>query len=39
LIGSNFQGWVMRGLAIALALITVAVLIVKRLPRKKKTRR
>jgi DMSO/TMAO reductase YedYZ heme-binding membrane subunit len=39
LIGSNFQGWVMRGLAIALALITVAVLIVKRLPRKKKVRR
>jgi hypothetical protein len=39
LIGSNFQSWVMRGLAIALALITVAVLIVKRLPKRKRARR
>ena len=38
LIGSNFQSWVMRGLAIVLALITVAVLVQKRLPRKKKAR-
>jgi len=39
LIGSNFQSWIMRGLAIVLALITVAVLVVKRLPRRKKGRR
>lgn len=38
LIGSSFQGWAMRGLAIVLALITVAVLVKRRLPRKKKAR-
>ena len=39
LIGTNFQSWVMRGLATVLALITVAVLAVKRLPKRKKARR
>ena len=38
LIGTNFQSWVMRGLAIVLALITVFVLVKRRLP-KRKTRR
>ena len=38
LIGSSFQGWAMRGVAVVLALITVAVLIQKRLPKRKKTR-
>ena len=33
--GTNFQGWVMRILAILLALITVAVLVKKRLPKRK----
>lgn len=35
LIGTNFQSWIMRGLAIVLALITVAALVKKRLPRRK----
>jgi sulfoxide reductase heme-binding subunit YedZ len=39
LIGSNFQSWIMRGLAIVLALITVAVLVQKRLPKRKTARR
>jgi DMSO/TMAO reductase YedYZ heme-binding membrane subunit len=39
LIGANFQSWVMRGLAIVLALTAAVVLIVKRLPRRKKTSR
>jgi DMSO/TMAO reductase YedYZ heme-binding membrane subunit len=38
LIGTNFQSWMMRGLAILLALTTVAVLIKKRLPRRKRAR-
>jgi hypothetical protein len=39
LIGTNFQSWVMRGLAIVLALVTVAVLVQRRLPKRKKARR
>ena len=38
LIGTNFQSWVMRVLAILLALITVAVLIRKRLPKSRPKR-
>ena len=38
LIGTNFQSWVMRGLAIVLALITVAVLVKKRLPTRKRAK-
>jgi hypothetical protein len=38
LIGTNFQTWVMRGLAIVLALITVTVLVQKRIP-KRRTKR
>jgi hypothetical protein len=39
LIGSSFQSWVMRGLAVVLALITVAVLVKRRLPKRKQARR
>ena len=39
LIGTNFQSWIMRGLAVVLALITIAVLIKKRLPKRLKGRR
>jgi len=39
LIGSNFQSLAMRVIAVVLALVTVAVLIQKRLPRRSKARK